>query len=81
MRDADGASPRRPRRSPGELLRWLVLGLAALAVLVLVLQNQDPVQTRFIGWSVEMPRFLLLAVVYGLGIATGWILGWRRRRS
>ena len=80
MSESDTGTPERPRRSVGQLLRLGTMILAALLVLVLVLQNQDPVQTRFLGWSVEMPRFLLLAVVYGLGVVTGWFVRWRGGR-
>lgn len=80
MTESDTGKPERSRRSVGQIARLVTLILAATLVLVLVLQNQEPVQTRFLGWSVEMPRFLLLAVVYGLGIVTGWFVRWRGGR-
>lgn len=54
--------------------------LLAAVVLLLVFQNQEAVRTRFLLWEVEMPRFLLLAVVYLLGVVTGWVAFWRSRR-
>lgn len=57
----------------------LAVALAAV-VLLLVFQNQEPVRTRFLLWQVEMPRFFLLAVVYLLGVVTGWVAFWRSRR-
>lgn len=72
--------PREPRRSPGRVVRLVLIGLAVLIALLLVLQNQEPVRTRFLGWGVEMPHFLLLLFVYLLGAATGWIAHWRSRR-
>lgn len=80
MSEFQAGTPDDSRRSVGQLLRLVTMVLAAGLVLVLVLQNQDPVQTRFLGWSVEMPRFLLLAVIYGLGIVTGWFVRWRGGR-
>lgn len=80
MTGSDTEVPERSRRSVGQLVRLVTMVLAAALVLVLVLQNQEPVQTRFLGWSVEMPRFLLLAVVYVLGIVTGWFVRSRGRR-
>lgn len=76
MKETEEGSPRRPGRSARKVIRLVVLALAAVAVLVLILQNQEPAQTRFLGWSVEMPRFLLLALVYGLGVVTGWVVRW-----
>lgn len=62
------------------LLKRLLLGLLAATALVLVVQNQEAVQTRVLFWTVEMPRFALLATVYLLGAATGWVVHWRTRR-
>lgn len=80
MSESQAGTSNGSRRSVGQLVRLVTIALAAVLVLVLVLQNQDPVQTRFLGWSVEMPRFLLLAVIYGLGIVTGWFVRWRGGR-
>lgn len=74
--------PRRRRegRSAGQVVRWVVIGLGVLVILLLVLQNQEPVRTHFLGWGVEMPHFLLLGAVYLLGAVTGWVAHWRSRR-
>lgn len=80
MSDADERKSRRTERSAADAVRLVLLALVGLAVLVLILQNQEPVQTRLLAWSVEMPRFLLLAVIYGLGVATGWAIRWRGGR-
>lgn len=80
MTDADERKSRRSERSAADAVRLVLLALIGLAVLVLILQNQEPVQTRLLAWSVEMPRFLLLAVFYGLGVATGWAIRWRGGR-
>lgn len=66
-------------RTLGQKAKLAAAAVVAAVALLLVLQNQEPTQTRFIVWSVEMPRFALLAFVYLLGTATGWFL--RRRRG
>lgn len=70
-------------RSTGRKLKQqlkLAAGLlAAVVTLLLVVQNQEPMQTRFLTWTLEMPRFALLAFIYLLGAATGWIV--RRGRG
>jgi uncharacterized integral membrane protein len=66
----------RKLRSAKPLLAVLLAGV----VLVLVFQNQEPVRTQFLLWQMEMPRFFLLAVIYLLGVVTGWIAFWRSRR-
>lgn len=67
-------------RTSWERAKLVLVALGALVALLLVVQNQGPVETRFLFWSAEMPRFLLLAVVYVLGAATGWIARWQSRR-
>lgn len=74
----DGSGEERGRTF-GEKLRLAGAAVIGAVVVVLVLQNQEPTQTRFLGWSLEMPRFALLGFVYLLGTATGWFL--RRRRG
>lgn len=75
-----GGSSGKTRRSIGRALRAVAGVLLAAVALLLVVQNQEPTQTRFLTWSVEMPRFALLAFVYLLGAATGWFLHRKRRR-
>lgn len=69
----------RPGRTLAGKIRLAGTAAATLAVLALVVQNQAPTETRFLYWSMEMPRFALLIFVYLLGMATGWLL--RRRRA
>lgn len=61
-------------------LRAVAVAAGAIVALVLVIQNQEPVQTQVLLWHLEMPRFALLAGVYLLGAATGWVARRRGRR-
>ncbi|MFW6193306.1 MAG: hypothetical protein ACOC83_07445, partial [Gemmatimonadota bacterium] len=45
-------------------LRAVAVAAAMIVALVLVVQNQEPVQTQVLFWHLEMPRFALLAGVY-----------------
>ena len=49
------------------------LGLAVL-VIILVFQNTEPVETKFLFVTVTMPRAALLAITMLLGIAMGILL-------
>lgn len=53
-----------------------LLSMACLIVLAIVwiLQNRDPVQTRFLFVSVIMPQSALLTITLLAGIATGMLL-------
>lgn len=61
-------------------VRTVAVAAAAIVALVLVVQNQEPVHTQVLFWSLEMPRFALLGGVYLLGAVTGWVARRRGRR-
>lgn len=50
-----------------------ILILAGLAVLF-VIQNVTVVEIRFLFWSVQMSRSLLMLLLLAIGIAIGWFL-------
>lgn len=53
---------------------WLgAVGLGLM--IVLILQNQDPVDTHVLFWQFTAPLFLLLSMVGGLGLLAGYLLG------
>jgi len=47
---------------------------AVLVILILVLQNTEPVATRLLFMTVTMPRALLLVITASLGFAGGVIV-------
>ena len=49
----------------------VALTLATLLV-VFTLQNVDVVEVRFLFWSLEMSRAIMLLGVLGTGIVLGW---------
>jgi len=53
----------------------------AVLVVVLLLQNTDPVETRLIFMSVKMPRAMLLLVTFLLGFVAGAVVsrGFRKK--
>lgn len=59
---------------------WLGLLLLGLVVLV-TLQNVETVQVSFLLWSVELPRAVLLVVIFAAGAAVGWLFGRLRNRE
>lgn len=58
----------------------LALILVALATIV-VFQNQEPVQTRILFFTLSASRAVLLGSTLLVGLAAGFLLGWRSRRS
>jgi lipopolysaccharide assembly protein A len=51
---------------------WLILLIALGAVAIFALQNNDTVTLRYLDRSVSCSISLLLAVVYLLGMVSGW---------
>lgn len=51
----------------------VVLVLAGLAV-VFIVQNVTVVEVKFLLWSVEMSRALLMFLLLAVGIVIGWFL-------
>jgi lipopolysaccharide assembly protein A len=55
-------------------MRWMhlaVIALFAAATLIFVVQNFEIVTMSFLGFSARAPLALLVAIFYGLGMATG----------
>ena len=46
--------------------------LLAVIVLVFAIQNLAPVDLRFLGWSMTLPKIILILATYILGMLTGW---------
>jgi uncharacterized integral membrane protein len=47
---------------------------AAVVILILIMQNTEPVETRLLFVTVTMPRALLLVITTALGFAGGVIV-------
>ena len=61
---------------------WKVVAIAVLTLLlvVLFLQNTEPVETRLLVATVTMPRAALLAVTGALGFLLGLLVALRFQR-
>jgi putative membrane protein len=58
------------------IVRWIV-GVAIFLFLLLVsLQNADPVKLRFYTWvSWEVPLIFLVLIVFAIGVTAGLLVG------
>ena len=59
--------------------RIAVLVIALLFV-ILVLQNAQVVELRFLFWSAQVSRALVLMATFILGVSTGWLLERMRKK-
>ncbi len=62
-------------------LRLLFIALAVLLVIVLVLQNTESVETRMLFMKVSVPRAVLLASTYLIGLVSGILIAVRLSAS
>jgi len=64
--------------------KYIALLVVLVLVLLILFQNREVVSLRFLFWSIEMSRVILVLITVGLGFilgfATSVIVG-RRRRS
>jgi uncharacterized integral membrane protein len=61
---------------------YLVILLLALAALVVfAVQNNQTVTLQYLNWSITCPLPLLFAIVYVLGMVSGWTVFGLLRRS
>ena len=58
----------------------ILVGLCALLLVVIALQNTEAVDTRLLFYTVRMPRVLLLLVTLVFGFAAGVLVSTRRTR-
>ena len=65
----------REKRPFTSTLKFILAVALLTAVLILVFQNQEPVSTRVLLWSIEGPRFIVLALVFLAGVLAGYVLG------
>jgi uncharacterized integral membrane protein len=58
------------------IVRWIVGVAVFLFLLVLSLQNADPVKLHFFGWGPwEAPTILVLLIVFAVGVTAGLLVG------
>lgn len=51
--------------------KWGTIALLVCLVII-VIQNTQSVQTQILFFSVEMPRFVLLGIMLGIGFVVGY---------
>lgn len=57
------------------------LDIAAILIIIVVLQNSEPVETRLLFASVTMPRAALLVGTAAAGFLSGWLFARFRSRG
>jgi uncharacterized integral membrane protein len=68
----DARPPEAPRHERSEWKRW-VIGIALLALVILILQNAQKVEVNFFFAETETPLVFALLIVGALGALIGWL--------
>lgn len=58
-------------------IKLIVALTAVVLALIVILQNTQPVETRFLLITITMPNAVLLGITLLTGIAIGILLAWR----
>jgi uncharacterized integral membrane protein len=71
---------------PMRVIYFIILLLFVAATGVFVMQNSELISLQYLGQSFECPPWLLIAIVYVVGMVSGWtVIGlvqhWIRRAS
>jgi uncharacterized integral membrane protein len=43
-------------------------------VIVFMIQNVDTVELQFLTWTMQIPRAVMILVVFAVGILLGWVI-------
>ena len=58
------------------IVRWIVGGVLFLVLLLVALQNADPVSLRFFNvWTSEAPLVFVVLIAFAAGVACGLLAG------
>ncbi|MBI2871433.1 MAG: LapA family protein [Candidatus Omnitrophica bacterium] len=55
-------------------MNWKTNGIVALVIIIIIfiLQNREVVPVRFLFWSLQMSRVVVLFTTFLLGVLAGW---------
>lgn len=67
-------------QAPSKKHRWIVTAVLVALTAIVILQNTAETETRVLFFTLTMPRALLLAIVFAVGVLTGMLLARHRRK-
>jgi uncharacterized integral membrane protein len=59
----------------------IALLVGALLFAAFIVQNAEVVEVRFLFWSTEASRALVLLGTFIFGLIAGWLTGWLRKKD
>jgi uncharacterized integral membrane protein len=69
--DGGGVQPVREGVNP----KLIVAGIIAILLIIFALQNAEDANISMLFWDVNVPVYVVIAIVALLGFVVGWLLG------
>jgi len=63
-----------PEEKTEAAMRFLLGVIFGGLVIIFMIQNVDPVNIKFLLWSITIPRAIMVLVVFVVGIFLGWVV-------
>ena len=60
--------------------KTIVISTVVFLFALLVVQNAQTVEVRFLFWKTEASRAIVLLLTFGIGVLSGWLAGLIRRK-
>lgn len=76
-----GGEPARAGRDWKQYTRLGFIGVLVVLALVFIFQNTAKVSVEFLAWSFGLQMWIMLLVIFIVGILAGLFIGWRRERA
>lgn len=73
--------PRTEYRREGPGLTAAIVVLAAILLVIFVLQNLDDADINFLFWDWDVAIAVAIVAAAALGFVIGWFVAWLRRRA
>jgi uncharacterized integral membrane protein len=61
-------------------VRTVVAGVLVVLALVFVFQNTSSRRVHFLFWSMSMPAWIWLLIIFAVGVTAGSVFPWLRKR-
>jgi uncharacterized integral membrane protein len=62
-------------RREGPSVKLIVVGVAAVLLLIFIVQNATAFEVNLLFWDADVPLWILILGAAVIGFAVGWILG------
>lgn len=61
-------------------VRAVIAGILVVVALVFVFQNTSSRRVHFLFWSVSMPTWIWLLIIFAVGVVAGSMFPWLRKK-